>query len=351
MNSIDHIKIIIRKVSLLLISAILSVSLSSCAHTAGKQSYGPQDDKKLVIYTAHKEEIYMPIIREFEERTGIWVDVVSGSTNHILEQIASENGNNSGDIMFGGGVDSLSAYEEYFEPYRVSSYDKLDKTYSSATDSYTVFSKLPIVFIYNTKLVLPAAAPRTWEQLPGYNWVGRIAFADPASSGSSYTALLIFISKLKKEDASEEIIIKEFIDSLNGELSEGSDKVTEDVASGRKLIGITLAENAYKEMAKSSDIGIIFPSDGTCALPDGCAIIKNAPHKQNAELFMEFMVSEDVQRLLEDQLYRNSVRTDIAVKDIPNENKYNIRYSLDNRDRILDIWNRLLEDEKSEKYE
>lgn len=36
-----------------------------------------------MVYTSHKEEVYWPIIKEFEERTGIWVEVVSGGTNEL----------------------------------------------------------------------------------------------------------------------------------------------------------------------------------------------------------------------------------------------------------------------------
>ena len=50
----------------------------------------PGEAQRLVVYTSHKEEVYTPIIREFEERTGIWVDVVSGGTNELLQRIQQE---------------------------------------------------------------------------------------------------------------------------------------------------------------------------------------------------------------------------------------------------------------------
>ena len=36
---------------------------------------GPEkvsEEKRLTVYTSHKQEVYAPIIKEFEERTGIW---------------------------------------------------------------------------------------------------------------------------------------------------------------------------------------------------------------------------------------------------------------------------------------
>lgn len=328
-------KSIKKSLCFILVSIISMTMLTSCKSNLPDNVETIDESKKLVIYTAHKDVIYKPIIREFEERTGIWVEVVSGSTNDMLDRIVFDDGQGPADIMFGGGVDSLRSYEEYFEPYRVSCADILDPTYASPSDSYTVFSKLPIVFVYNTKLILPAAAPRTWKQLLDYNLKGKIAFASPSSSGSSYTALLILIQQLKEEGFTEDEIIDAFVSSLDGQLSSGSDTVVSDVASGKKTVGITLAENALKHIDMGEDINMVYPSDGTCAVPDGCAIIKGAPHADNARLFMEFIVSPDVQRLLEDDLYRRSVRQDMSSSDIPHEKEYDIAYSLEKREYIL----------------
>ncbi len=48
------------------------------------------EEKRLTVYTSHKQEVYAPIIKEFEERTGIWVEVVPGGTTELLERIREE---------------------------------------------------------------------------------------------------------------------------------------------------------------------------------------------------------------------------------------------------------------------
>ena len=85
-------------------------------------------------------------------------------------------------------------------------------------------------------------------------------------------------------------------------------------------------------------MGIIYPQDGTSMVPDGCAIFKDAPHKENAELFMEFIVGDDVQHLLEDELYRKSVRTDFYNRNDIREIEYDIDYAIKNREEILSSW-------------
>lgn len=321
---------------------VLSTVLSACEDTKTDEEYLINEEDKLIIYTAHKEEIYKPIVKEFEERTGIWVELEAGGTNEMLEKIADEKGTESCDIMFGGGVDSLSAFEDCFEPYVTSQSENLDDIYSSDTNAYTVFSKLPIVFVYNTKLVLTAGAPRTWQQLLEYPWKGSIAFADPLKSGSSFTALCTMIQQLEKSGMQREDIIDGFVNNLGGDLSDGSNTVVEDVALGDKMIGVTLEENALKLIDRGADIDMIYPVDGTCAVPDGAAIVKGCRHRENAEKFMEFIVGDDVQHLLEEQLYRRSVRTDFDSSDLPYEAQYGFEYAMENRNEIIAIWEQSL---------
>jgi len=203
----------LRRLSYILI-LITSLLLTGCESQLQPDATPLSEDDKLIVYTSHKAEIYEPIIKEFEERSGIWVEVVQGGTNELLQQISDKDSEGKADIMFGGGVDSLIAYEDFFEPYITSQYEELSDGYASDTDSYTVFSQLPIVFIYNEKLVLSASTPRSWEELLSLRWKGKIAFANPNTSGSSYTALTTMIQVLGISD--EEKTIAEFVDILDG---------------------------------------------------------------------------------------------------------------------------------------
>ena len=308
--------------------------LTGCANNTVLPESSIKEEDKLVIYTSHKEEIYGPIVREFEERTGIWVDVITGGTNEMLDRIKTE-GNESADVMFGGGVDSLSVYSSCFESYKSNQADVLSNSYASESDSYTVFSKLPIVICYNTRLMHSAGKPRSWSDLLDGYWKGKIAFADPTKSGSSYTALYTLGQLTEDETGSFDKSIELFKYNLNGEVLSGSGDVMDKIISGEKVLGIVLEESALKEMAKNTDIGIIYPREGITAVPDGCAIVKNAKHMENAKLFLEFTVCDDVQRLLEDRLYRRSVRTDYDNSDIK-EVIYNLNNSLKIRDELIE---------------
>ena len=109
-----------------------------------------------------------------------------------------------------------------------------------------------------------------------------------------------------------------------------------------KDVKIAINLNAAKRIAEGEDLGMVYPREGTSAVPDGTAILKNAPHEKNAQLFLDFTVSEDVQQLLVDKCCRRSVRTDIAQSEQIEEVPYDLTWSSEHQKEILEKWTTLL---------
>lgn len=301
---------------LLCLALMVLLLLSGCAQGTDVSAFAPGEEERLVIYTSHKEEVYGPIIKEFQQRTGIWVEVVTGGSGELLERIAmeAEGGQPACDLMFGGGVESLAAYEDCFEPCTPEGVENLRGVGLSEEGLWTPFSSLPLVLIYNTRLVSEGELTG-WADLLDPRWKGRIAFADPTVSGSSYTAALTLFSCIEGDDWD---ILAALVDNLDGGALPDSGDVVESVRSGSRYIGVTLEETALKQ--RSPELGIVYPTEGTSAVPDGCALIKGAKHAENARAFLDFVLGRDVQELLVSDLHRRSVRTDVhAPEDLPSE--------------------------------
>lgn len=301
---------------LLCLALMVLLLLSGCAQGTDVSAFAPGEEERLVIYTSHKEKVYGPIIKEFQQRTGIWVEVVTGGSGELLERIAmeAEGGQPACDLMFGGGVESLAAYEDCFEPCTPEGVENLRGVGLSEEGLWTPFSSLPLVLIYNTRLVSEGELTG-WADLLDPRWQGRIAFADPTVSGSSYTAALTLFSCIEGDDWD---ILAALVDNLDGGALPDSGDVVESVRSGSRYIGVTLEETALKQ--RSPELGIVYPAEGTSAVPDGCALIKGAKHAENARAFLDFVLGRDVQELLVSDLHRRSVRTDVhAPEDLPSE--------------------------------
>ena len=323
----------------ILFPLLAALFLSACQKTERTTEYTPDESMRLTIYTSHKEEVYMPIVREFEERTGIWVDVITGGTNELLERIESQQDNVEADVMFGGGVESLKAYEHCFSPYVVGSSGSIREPHQAEDAVWTPFSALPVVLIYNTKLVSPDKITG-WSSLSDPIFRGRIAFADPAISGSSFTALATQILAGKSMDKT----LATLAENLQGKTLSSSGDVLNAVVDGSCLVGITLEETALKYIAAGADLAMVYPEEGTSCVPDASAIVKGAPHSENAKRFLDFTVSYEVQQMLSESSYRRPVRSDIPAGEslLPLQDivlvDYDIDWACKNRDVILSDW-------------
>lgn len=300
----------------------------------------PAEEDRLVVYTSHKEEVYGPIVKEFEDRTGLWVEVVTGGTNELLERIAAEGENSRCDVMFGGGVESLELYEDCFEPYAGAGAERLKPGLRREGDKWTPFSSLPVVLIYNTRLVSPGELTGWGDLLEG-KWRGKIAFADPAVSGSSYTAAITMLSCLEGDIWEN---LAQFEDNLDGNVLEDSGDVVTAVDAGSCLVGITLEQTALQRLGQGSNIAIVYPAEGTSALPDGTALIAGAPHRDNAVRFLEFVQSQDVQALVVSDFARRSVRSDVQDREeLPREEDigvidYDVTWASGVKEEFLARW-------------
>lgn len=330
-----------------LLAALLAfLLLTGCAAEQPVPDYAPAESERLTIYTSHKEEVYLPIIMEFEQRTGIWVEIVTGGTSELLEKIQAEQENPVADVMFGGGVESLESYRHCFTPYLCTESSQIREQLQPEDAFWTPFSALPVVLIYNTKLVSPEQLT-DWSDLEDPAFAGRIAFADPAVSGSSFTAL---VTRLFAAGENSEEAMLRLAQNLQGKQLGSSGDVLTAVADGSCLVGITLEETALKRIAAGADIAMVYPASGTSCVPDASALVKDAPHGENAKKFLDFTASLAVQQLLSDAFYRRAVRTDVpAAQTLPPLSElvlvdYDIQWATENRDTVLSNWSFFLKE-------
>lgn len=331
------------------ILAALVLTVAGCGNEGRKaavsyisEKYSIPSDNQLIVYTSHKEEVYLPIIQEFEAVTGICVTVKAGGTTEMFAELKDASAEGKCDVMFGGGIESFEAAKEYFMPYATTEKGILDPEYLSEDDRWTPFTELPLVFVYNNKLLSKEDAPSTWTELFSEKWKGKVAFADLRKSGTSYTIISTF---MQLRNLTPEEAIRELSDLLDGKVLSSSGLVIPQISDGTFLVGITLEETAIKKMAEGCDIGMIYPSDGTSAVPDGCAMVKNAPHSFNAGRFMDFIVSKATQQYAAEEIKRRPVRTDM---DLPEEFApikridFDIEESAENESRVFELWDEII---------
>ena len=318
---------------------LLCSLLLLCGCGAGRSASAPEESRRLVIFTARSAAVYDDAVREFERRTGIWVEVrTADGTLPLLEQIAA--GGSGCDLLLGAAPDSLSAYSGCFAPYAAPLASDIPNEYRDSEDRWTPFSLLPTVLVYNDQLV-QRNVPDSWRDLTEAAWRGRVACPDPTVSATGCTALQALLQALPGQ---EETVLAAFARNLSGVLPSAA-AVVDAVADGSCYVGVTTEDLALQAADSGLSITVIYPSEGAVLQPDCAAVVDGCAHEDNARAFIDFLLSSEVQSRMAAQCRRPIRGTEGDA--LPRALAYDSYGAGAHQAELLDIWRSLTAEEAS----
>ena len=301
-------------------------------------------DGSLVVYSPHDADPLNAGVAMFQAAyPDIDVQVIAAGTGELCQRIVAESENPQGDVLWGGGADTLAGYVDYFDAYVCANDDVIGDAYKDADDMWIGESPLPMVFIYNKNLIAEEDVPKTWDDLCNEALKGKIAFASPAKSGSAYTQLCTMLFSKDTIDEGWEMVFG-FIKNLDGKVQDSSGNCHKLVASGEYAVGVTIEKSAvlYND---NPDIAYVYPEKNS-AVPDGVALIKNCPNPDNAKLFIDFVTGLECQTAQNADWARRPVRSDLTPVglvglDTLDLGNYDFAYAAKNKAEIVEKWNDL----------
>ena len=294
-----------RKFTFSILCLFCTSVLSSCQ--SGPETAPMPAVPDLVLYTAQEEEIYEPIIKEFEERTNLMVKVERGSSEEMTGRLEDEEERPDWDVVFGVGIETLEQSKEHWQVYKSPEAAFITESFQCEDNRWTSFSALPLVIMYNTNVVTYRELPVGWNSLLEPRWTGRIAFMDPRRSDVYSAALVTAVHTWGKRGD----YLEQFMENLEYGTLNSMQEVNAGILDGRYSLGVTMEESAQALLSEGADVDYIYPQEGTTALPDGTAIVKGCSNPDAARQFLDFTVSRDTQRILVSDLNRRSVRSDV----------------------------------------
>lgn len=314
---------------------VLAAALTDCG-SAEQQSAA--DDRTVVVYNCNTEDWTAPIAKEFQEQTGIRIQLVAGSSGELMARVRTEKEDPRGDVIWGGSADAYAALEPYLEPYESPEKAAIDPDFVREDNAFYNVTMNPYVIAYNTDLVSEADAPQGWRDLLCPKFRGRIALADPVKSSSAYAVLFTMTDVL-----GDAAVIGQLADHLDGRVADGSAAQIKALADGEYAVTATFEAAAMKYVAGGAHMKIVYPKEGTEISSGGIGIIRNAKHTENAKKFLDFVMSKQVHERF-GTYERRSTRADVSgpknlwpMSEIPST-RFDTQRAVAYRDELLSKW-------------
>ena len=277
------------------------------------------------VYTSRHYDSDDALYEEFTQETGIKVNIISGKGSALLQRLKAEGKNSPADIFF--TVDAGNLWKVQKEGLFQSIQSEkvltvIPENLRGPNNEWTAIAKRARVIFYNPENISDELLENfNYEDLADQKWNKRIVIR---SSNNMYNQSLVasLIENIGEE--ATEIWAKKLVSNF-ARKPQGNDRSQIiAVANGEAdlaiansyYIGIMLSGSAGQEQLEAAKkVKMIFPNQdnrGAHINISGAGILKNAPNKDNANSFIEFLISNRVQKYMIDKSYEYSVLNDVA---------------------------------------
>jgi iron(III) transport system substrate-binding protein len=290
---------------------------------AGCRRKTPQ--QQVVLYVSADEHIARQVIDRFQKQTGISVNVVGDTeakkTTGLVERLKNEKGNPQADVFWSS---------EIFQTIALAEDGALDEHLSDATKDWPrewrdgqrrwfAFAARPRVIVFSPERVPEDKRPDSWMDLTHAEWKGRLVMADPrfGTAGGHLGAMLAYWDR--------EVMPGYFRAWAEGIaandvrlLPSGNAGVVEAVASGEADVGMTDADDVWAAKERGLKVDLIYPLHaipegegptkegiGTLLIPNTVARVKGGPNPAAAKALIDFLLSEEIERMLAESVSHN----------------------------------------------
>ncbi len=299
------------------------ILLTSCGGENKEEATSTGNDIKteentgdLVMYSPNSEGLINSLIPAFEEKTGIKVDLQQAGTGELFTKLRGESKDPVADVMFGGGYTTYTENEDLFEEYVAQGDEKLPEAYQNKSKIRTSYTLDGSCLIINKDLT-KGMEINGYKDLLNPELKGKIATADPTSSSSAFahlTNMLKAMGGYESDDAWN--YVKDLFTNVDGKIQSSSSSVYKTVADGEMAVGLSYEDPVLQLKKDGADnIEIVYMEEGSVYLPAGAGIIKGAKNKENAQKFMDFLVSQEAQDILGTQTTNRPVLENAKVSD------------------------------------
>ena len=290
----------------------LAVSIFACAIAAAAGIAHAQ--QKLVLYTSNESTLNEFASAAFSRETGIKVDIISAGSGVIMKRIQAEKERPQGDIIWGISRSLLQTNKAYFAPYASRNIDATPAEYRDPNNLWIGNNLHLLVILQNTKAMPANEGPKTWNDLLDPKYKGKIAFTDPANSGSAYTTVTMLVDLWGGGETGWQKVKALF---ANMKVLNRSALVFQGVGNGEYPLGVSLEYAGYLWSSNGAPVKTIYPADGTYAAMEGVAIIKGGPDTEAAKKFVDWINRKETREMILRTTFRRPTRKDLDLSKLP----------------------------------
>ncbi|MEQ1937453.1 ABC transporter substrate-binding protein [Mesorhizobium sp. CN5-321] len=248
----------------------------------------------LTLYTSQPEADAAKTVDAFKKAyPDVQVNIYRSGTSDILTKLAAEfaAGSPQPDVLLIADAVSMELLkkDDHLQAYPEAKLDGIDPASYDKDKTYFGSKLITTGIAYNTQA---AEKPEHWADLAKPEYKDGLVMPSPLYSGAAAYMLSGFVS-----DSNYGWDFYQKLKDNNTIAVRGNGAVLKSVASGEKPYGVLVDFMAMNAKKKGSPVEFVFPSEGVPAVTEPVAIMKTAKNMDDAKHFVDFILSDEGQKL------------------------------------------------------
>ncbi len=301
--------------------AAIVAAVSVFGMLGGSSALGAEA-QELNLYTSRHYQTDEALYEGFKKATGIKINRIEGKDDALIERVKNEGANSPADVLITVDAGRLWRAEQagLLRPVRSKVLEeRIPANLRHPDGLWFGFSQRARLVLYD-KSRIKAGEIETYEDLADPKWRGQVCIR---SSSNVYNLSLLGSMIAADGEAAAEAWAKGVVANFARSPQGGDTDQIRAVAAGE--CGIAVANSYYyARLLGSSDdgdrkaaeaVGVVFPNQkgrGTHINISGGGVLKAAPHPDAAVRFLEYLASDEAQRIFSEGNNEYPVVADVA---------------------------------------
>ena len=280
------------------------------------------------LYSQRHYAVDQKQYENFEKLTGIKVNVVKANADELIERLKNEGDNSPADLFITVDAGKLFRAKDLDLLQKINSEiieKNVDDVFMDKDGYWTPITYRARIIVYSNERVKKEELS-TYEDLGDEKWKNRILVR--SSSNAYNQALMSSIVANKGVERAKKWsydLVKNFARD-----PKGSDRdQVKAIAAGQGdlaivnsyYIGLLLSSKNEEELNAGNSVSVFFPNQGEDQSGShinisGIGLVKNSPNKSNAIKLMEYLTSEEAQKVYVNTSYEYPVNSKVKPSDI-----------------------------------
>ena len=263
---------------------------------------GQSDKNVVVVYVSEDQVFSQPILKDFERDTKIKVQAIYDTEEAkgagLMNRLIAEKNNPQADVYWGNEPVRLAMLKEMSisEPYQSPNAADIPDIFKDKEGYWTGFSARLRVLMVKKDAV---NKPNSVKDYIDNKYKGKSVIANPLFGTTSAQVAALFTIWGDEKG-------KQFLNDLkaNGvKISTSNGESADLVASGEFDFSLVDSDDSIARARQGKNVATIYPDQGpdgigTLVVPNGVALIKKAPHPENARKLIDYLLSRETEKKL-----------------------------------------------------